>query len=107
MRQPRSSQEGSILGIGYKLSPQEISSSIGAVNKVYGVYMSACMKDENFLRKAGFSCTGRESQRWGVWGVSFPLPMNSGENARRNLESILSELKLRWADWKSRFKPEP
>jgi len=30
--------------------------------------------------------------------------MNSGENARRNLESILPELKLRWAEWKSRFQ---
>ena len=44
-----------------------------------------------------------EAQRWGVWGVSFPLPMNSRENARRNLESILPDLKLRWAEWKSRF----
>jgi hypothetical protein len=47
-----------------------------------------------------------EVDRWGVWGVGFRLPMNSRENARRNLESILPELKLRWADWKWRFKPE-
>jgi hypothetical protein len=47
-----------------------------------------------------------ETGRWGVWGVGFRLPMNSRENARRNLESILPELKLRWAEWKSRFKPE-
>jgi hypothetical protein len=47
-----------------------------------------------------------EAGRWGVWGVGFRLPMNSRENARRNLESILPELKLRWAEWKSRFKPE-
>jgi hypothetical protein len=46
-----------------------------------------------------------EASRWGVWGVGFRLPMNSRENARRNLESILPELKLRWAEWKSRFKP--
>lgn len=46
-----------------------------------------------------------ETGRWGVWGVGFCLPMNSRENARRNLESILPELKLRWAEWKSRFKP--
>ncbi len=44
-----------------------------------------------------------ETGRWGVWGVGFCLPMNSRENARRNLESILPELKLRWAEWKSRF----
>jgi hypothetical protein len=44
-----------------------------------------------------------ETGRWGVWGVGFRLPMNSRENARMNLESILPELKLRWAEWKSRF----
>jgi hypothetical protein len=36
-----------------------------------------------------------ETSRWGEWGVGFPLPMNSRENARRNLESFLPELKLR------------
>jgi hypothetical protein len=46
-----------------------------------------------------------EAIGWGVWGVGFRLPMNSRENARRNLESILPELKLRWAEWKSRFSP--
>jgi hypothetical protein len=45
-----------------------------------------------------------EADRWAVWGVGFTLPMNSRENARRNLESILPELKLRWAEWKSRFQ---
>jgi hypothetical protein len=44
-----------------------------------------------------------DTSRWGVWGVGFCLPMNSRENARRNLASILPELKLRWAQWKSRF----
>jgi hypothetical protein len=44
-----------------------------------------------------------ETGRWGVWGVGFRLPMNSRENARRNLESILPELRLRWAEWKSQF----
>jgi hypothetical protein len=47
-----------------------------------------------------------ETGRWGVWGVGFRLPMDSRENARRNLESILPELRLRWAEWKSRFKRE-
>jgi hypothetical protein len=45
-----------------------------------------------------------EQTRWGVWGVSFPFPMNSRENARKNLESILPELKLRWSEW-SRNSP--
>jgi len=46
-----------------------------------------------------------EADRWGVWGVGFRLPMNSRDNARRNLESILPELRLRWAEWKTRFNP--
>jgi hypothetical protein len=44
-----------------------------------------------------------EAARWGVWGVSIPLPMTSRENARKNLEFILSRLKSRWMEWKSRF----
>jgi hypothetical protein len=48
-----------------------------------------------------------EADRWGVWGVGFRLPMNSRENARRNLESILPELQLRWAEWKARFSGSP
>jgi len=48
-----------------------------------------------------------ETGRWGVWGVGFCLPMNNRENARRNLESILPELKLRWAEWKGRFSGSP
>jgi hypothetical protein len=46
-----------------------------------------------------------EAGRWGVWGVGFHLPMNSRENARKNLDSILPELKLRWAEWKMQFNP--
>src|ERR1700688_705750 len=34
-----------------------------------------------------------EAARWGVWGVGFCLPMDSRENARKNLESILPQLK--------------
>jgi hypothetical protein len=30
--------------------------------------------------------------------------MDARENARRNLESILPELKLRWAEWKLQLK---
>jgi hypothetical protein len=46
-----------------------------------------------------------EAQRWGVWSVGFRLPMDNRKNARENLESILPELKLRWAAWKLRFNP--
>ncbi len=41
-----------------------------------------------------------ETERWGVWGVSFPNAMTSRENVRKNLESILPELKKRWEDWR-------
>ena len=30
-----------------------------------------------------------DSNRWGVWAVSFPHPMTNHENVRRNLEHIL------------------
>lgn len=41
-----------------------------------------------------------ESDRWGVRAVSFPHRMTSHENARRNLEHILLELKKRWQEWR-------
>ena len=42
-----------------------------------------------------------ESGRWGVWEVSFPHPMNSRDNARKNLEFILPSLKQKWEEWRS------
>jgi len=45
-----------------------------------------------------------EADRWGVWGVGFALPMDSHESARKNLESILPQLKSRWWEWNSEFK---
>lgn len=44
-----------------------------------------------------------ESVRWGVWGVSFPNPMTNRENARKNLESILTQLQQRWEEWRRRY----
>ena len=44
-----------------------------------------------------------EAGRWGVWAVSFPHPMNSRENVRRNLELILPSLKPHWNDWRTKF----
>ena len=44
-----------------------------------------------------------EPERWGVWGVGFTLPMKNREYARKNLESIVSELRPRWLAWKSQF----
>jgi hypothetical protein len=45
-----------------------------------------------------------DPDRWGVWGVGFALPMTNRENARKNLESVLPQLKSQWAEWKSRFQ---
>jgi hypothetical protein len=44
-----------------------------------------------------------EADRWGVWSVSFPHPMNSRENARRNLGLILPSLKTKWDEWRKKF----
>ena len=44
-----------------------------------------------------------EKSRWGVWDVSFHVPMDSRENARTNLASILPDLKKRWEEWKRLF----
>ena len=38
--------------------------------------------------------------RWGVWAVSFPHPMTSRENVRKNLASVLPDLKQRWNEWR-------
>jgi hypothetical protein len=39
------------------------------------------------------------SDRWGVWYVAFPYPMDSRANARRNLAHVLPDLRLRWESW--------
>jgi hypothetical protein len=44
-----------------------------------------------------------EPSRWGVWAVSFPHPLNSRENVRRNLEFILPTLKEKWNEWREKF----
>jgi hypothetical protein len=44
-----------------------------------------------------------ESDRWGVWAVSFPHPMDSRENVRRNLRLVLPKLKEQWDKWRKEF----
>ena len=41
-----------------------------------------------------------DANRWGVWAVSFELPMTSIENARKNLSAVLPQLKGCWIAWK-------
>ena len=41
-----------------------------------------------------------DAKRWGVWDVSLPNAMTSRENARKNLESIVPELRRRWEEWR-------
>jgi hypothetical protein len=43
-----------------------------------------------------------EDGRWGVWAVSFQLPMTNRENVRRNLELIVPTLKQKWEQWRNR-----
>lgn len=38
--------------------------------------------------------------RWGVWAVWFPCPMNTRADARNNLVTVLPALKTRWEEWK-------
>ena len=47
-----------------------------------------------------------DSTRWGVWDVTFPQPMTSLTNARKNLEAILPELKSRWEEWRRTYSDE-
>ena len=39
--------------------------------------------------------------RWGVLGVAFAEPMDTHEDARRNLAAMLPELRLRWEAWRT------
>lgn len=48
-----------------------------------------------------------DAERWGVWAVNFPYPMNSRENARRNLEIVLPALKKKWQGWRDRKPGSP
>lgn len=41
-----------------------------------------------------------DEMRWGVWKVGFPHPMDSRENARRNVGFVLAELRPRWDRWR-------
>lgn len=54
------------------------------------------ISDESYFREV----SPRDSDRWGVWAVSFPHQMTSRENARRNLEHILPELRKQWQEWR-------
>jgi hypothetical protein len=46
---------------------------------------------------------GLDRGRWGVWAVSFPNPMDSRENVRRNLRFVLPKLKEQWNAWRKKF----
>lgn len=50
------------------------------------------VSDKHFFREV---CPA-DTNRWGVWVVSFPWSMTSRHNVKKNLESILPELRIRW-----------
>jgi hypothetical protein len=41
-----------------------------------------------------------DQDRWGVWAVSFPSPMTDRDSARKNLATVVPDLKARWEAWK-------
>jgi hypothetical protein len=45
-----------------------------------------------------------ELDRWGVYEVSFPYPMTTRDNARKNLKFILPKLKQKWEEWRNSSK---
>lgn len=40
-----------------------------------------------------------DDMRWGVWAVALPEYMNSPDAARRNLATMLPDLKAQWLKW--------
>jgi hypothetical protein len=42
-----------------------------------------------------------EPDRWGVWFATFPHPMGSRDDARRNLKHVLPNLRSRWEEWRA------
>jgi hypothetical protein len=47
-----------------------------------------------------------ERERWGVWGVSFPFPMDDRKNVQRNLAFIFPPLKEKWEEWRRTFRKQ-
>jgi hypothetical protein len=69
-------------------------------NSRAGLVWEVC--EENYFREI----VPFEPGRWGVWGVSFPFAMQNHDNVRRNLKSILPELKKRWQEWRRYSIPD-
>jgi hypothetical protein len=57
------------------------------------------LSDKHFFREV---CP-IDATRWGVWSVSFPWPMTSRHNIKKNLEAILPELRVRWDEWREKY----
>lgn len=45
-----------------------------------------------------------EKDRWGVWAVWFPEPMQSPDAIQRNLAFILPKLNEKWMLWKLQYR---
>jgi hypothetical protein len=57
------------------------------------------VSDKRFFREV---CAA-DARRWGVWSVSFPWSMTNRHNVKKNLESILPELRARWDEWREKY----
>ncbi|HEV2297004.1 MAG TPA: hypothetical protein VGR72_00620 [Candidatus Acidoferrales bacterium] len=44
-----------------------------------------------------------EKDRWGVWEVTFPYPMRTRRDAKRNLKVIVPRLKEKWELWRKLY----
>jgi hypothetical protein len=79
----------------FEAEPSEYGDAfvIAPDNSRAGLVWEVC--DKNYFQEI----LPLEPGRWGVWGVSFHQTMTSHDNVRRNLESILPELKKRWEEW--------
>ncbi len=47
------------------------------------------------------SISAPEPGRWGVWAVTFTVPMRTREDARRNLAAIVPLLRPYWERWRN------
>ena len=69
-----------------------------------GLMWYVILDDDPYGRSPGevHRSSGFEYDRWGVWHVNFPYPMQSREDARKNLAAVLPLLRPEWEKWRRR-----
>ena len=79
----------------FEAEPTDTGDASSSLQMTVGMGLYGKSLQRTTLRRYSHS-----SQRWGVWAVSFPYPMDNRENARKNLMAVLPDLKTRWEEWK-------